>query len=757
MIKKRNGKIVPYDFQKIVDAVQRTFKASGYDNIPQEFFEELKLEHFDRFRSVEEIQDRIEKLLYYSGYRLVYNNFVTYRANHALMRETKNKVVFDSIINTEKNDITRDNGNMNADSPAGQMMKFASETTKPFVEKYMLDDDVKEAMENNYLYIHDKDYYPTRSLTCVQHPLDKILTKGFKAGHGEVRPAKRIETAAVVAAISMETVQNEQHGGQAIPAFDFYMAPYVRLTYKEEVNKIREFLTSDNLRDDWWDGILNKEFDDYLEKPLTKEMGYKDKIIQTAMNNTVRRVHQAMESFIHNANNIHSRGGNQVVFSSINYGTDTSAEGRCVIRELLLSTEQGVGNDATAIFPIQIWKMKKGVSVLPTDPNYDLYKLSWKVSARRFFPNYLNLDSTYNQSSEWDANDPKRYEHEVATMGCRTRVFDNRFGPRTSIGRGNLSFSTINLPKLAIETAIENGFLFKNQENNWSFDASKLNQEDVMARVASFWNKLEKMVELTAKQLDNRYQFQKNALAKQFPLLMSGVWNGSENLKREDTIESVINQGTLGIGFIGLAESLIALTGKHHGENEASQKIGIKTLELMNTICDKMSNKYQHNYAILATPAEGLSGYFTRIDKKNFGIIPKITDKEYYTNSNHVPVYYKCTPEHKAEIECPYHKLTKGGHIFYVEADSDITKNPQAIEIINRMAIENDGGYISINHNQARCPECNYESNEVNVKICPKCGEVMDQLSRITGYLVSTTDRWNSGKKAELNDRVNHL
>lgn len=310
MIKKRNGSLVEFDFSKIESAVKRTFKASDFEEIPKEFLEELKCEHFERFGSVEEIQDRIEKLLYYSGYRKVYNNFVTYRANHALMRESKNKVVFDSIINTEKNDITRDNGNMNADSPAGQMMKFASETTKPFVEKYMLADDVIEAMKDNYLYIHDKDYYPTRSLTCLQHSLDRILSEGFMAGHGEARPAKRIETAAILAAISMETIQNEMHGGQAIPAFDFYMAPYVRLTFKEEVDKIKEFVNiQSNLNDKWWDDIKNEEFDDYLIKPVGKFMDYRTRVKQIAMNNTVKRVHQAMESFIHNMNSIHSRGG----------------------------------------------------------------------------------------------------------------------------------------------------------------------------------------------------------------------------------------------------------------------------------------------------------------------------------------------------------------------------------------------------------------------------------------------------------------
>ncbi|MBR5297105.1 MAG: hypothetical protein IKU29_04450 [Parabacteroides sp.] len=339
---------------------------------------------------------------------------------------------------------------------------------------------------------------------------------------------------------------------------------------------------------------------------------------------------------------------------------------------------------------------------------------------------------------------------------CRTRVYENRYGEKTSIGRGNLSFTTINLPKLAIEAAIEDGYL-KQVDGVWQFDESKLNQEDVMGRIARFWSKLEGMVELAGKQLDERFQYQKTALAKQFPLLMSGMWNGSENLKPNDNIEPVLNQGTLGIGFIGLAEALISLLGRHHGEDKIAQAVGLKTVQLMNDVKNRVCDKYQHNYAILATPAEGLSGYFTRIDKKEFGEIPGVTDKDYYTNSNHVPVYYKCTPQHKAEIECPYHKLTTGGHIFYVEVDANMTKNPEAIDVINKIARENDGGYISINHNQGRCPYCNYESNELNIDNCPHCGTKMDVLARITGYLVSTTDRWNSGKKAELDDRVNHI
>ena len=405
---------------------------------------------------------------------------------------------------------------------------------------------------------------------------------------------------------------------------------------------------------------------------------------------------------------------NQVTFSSINYGTDTSAEGRCVIRELLKTTYNGVGNGCTAVFPIQIYKVKAGVNLNPGDPNYDLYKQSWKVTARRFFPNYLNLDASYNKDDDWNPNDPKRYEHEVATMGCRTRVYENVNGPKTSIGRGNLSFTTINLVKLALE----------NRDN-----------------VNGFIDAVSDYTRLCIKQLEERYNFQKTALKKQFPLLMSGMWNGSEELDFNDSVEKVISQGTLGVGFIGLAEALIVLTGKHHGESEEAQELGLKTVGVIKNLVTHFKNSTGLNYAVLATPAEGLSGKFTLKDRKQFGIIPGVTDKDYYTNSNHVPVYYHCTPKHKAEIEGPYHRLTTGGHIFYVECDGDITKNPDVVDSIVRIGMKNDCGYISINHSQARCPKCNYEANDADTKECPYCHIKMDILQRITGYLVGTTDR----------------
>ncbi len=563
----------------------------------------------------------------------------------------------------------------------------------------------------------------------MQHPLDRILTNGFIAGHGESRPAKRIETASIISCISLETAQNEMHGGQAIPAFDFYLAPFVRSSYIEEIKK-SEQLSGEDLS-----AYYDAELDDYIKRPLDGLTGV-DRLLQHAMNMTVDRVHQAMEAFIHNMNTIHSRGGNQVVFSSINYGTDTSAEGRCVIRELLNSTYEGVGNGATAIFPIQIWKKKRGVSYLPEDRNYDLYKLACKVTARRFFPNFVNLDATFNQHEKWRADDPKRYNYEVATMGCRTRVFENRFGEKTSIGRGNLSFSTINIVRIAIEC-----MMIKDKEE----------------RIAKFFSKLDQVLDITARQLCDRFDFQKTALVKQFPLLMSRLWNGSESLKPNETIESVINQGTLGIGFIGLAECLVALTGKHHGESEESQALGLKIVSHMRSRVNEYSEKHQHNFSVLATPAEGLSGKFTSRDRKSFGILPGITDKIYYTNSNHVPVYYHCSPRHKAQIEAPYHELTGGGHIFYVEIDGDATHNPKAIADIVDMMDEYNIGYCSVNHNRNRCMTCGYEDASENLEKCPCCGgHDIDKLQRITGYLVGTTDRWNSAKLAELNDRIVH-
>ncbi len=731
VVVKRDGRVVGFNEEKIKAAIRKAMLATemGED-------EGLILKITDRIAmtgkermTVEEIQDRVEIELMKSPRKEVAKRYIAYRDQRNIARRAKTRDMFLEIIEAKNNDITRENANMNTDSPAGMMMKFASETTKPFVDDYLLSAEARDAVRHGYLHIHDKDYYPTKSLTCVQHPLDHILKNGFTAGHGESRPAKRIETASIIACISLETAQNEMHGGQAIPAFDFYLAPFVRSSYIEELKNV-EALSGEDLS-----SYYDAPVDDYIKRSLDGLTG-RERMLQHAMNKVVDRVHQAMEAFIHNMNTIHSRGGNQVVFSSINYGTDTSAEGRSVIRELLNSTYEGVGNGATAIFPIQIWKKKRGVSYLPEDRNYDLYQLACKVTARRFFPNFVNLDATFNFHEKWTPDDPERYLYEVATMGCRTRVFENRYGEKTSVGRGNLSFSTINIVRIAIEC---------------------MNIKDQAERVDRFFAKLDEVLEITARQLCDRYDFQKTAMVKQFPLLMSRLWNGADKLAPTDTIEPVINQGTLGIGFIGLAECLVALTGKHHGESEDSQRLGLKIVSHMRSRANEFSERYGHNFSVLATPAEGLSGKFTIKDRKSFGVIPGVTDRTYYTNSNHVPVYYHCSPRHKAKTEAPYHELTRGGHIFYVEIDGDATHNPKAISDIVDLMDKYTIGYGSVNHNRNRCMDCGFENADANLTVCPKCGSHhIDKLQRITGYLVGTTDRWNSAKLAELNDRVVH-
>ena len=728
---KRDGRIVGFNEEKIATAIRKAMLHTDKG-------EDVRLicQITDRIASrgasqmtVEDIQDMVEMELMKSSRKDVAQKYIAYRNRRSIARKAKTRDIFLEIINIKSNDVTRENANMNADTPAGMMMKFASETTKPFVDDYLLSEEVRMAVDRNYIHIHDKDYYPTKSLTCVQHPMDRILSGGFSAGHGESRPAKRIETAGILCCISLETAQNEMHGGQAIPAFDFYLAPYVRKSFIEEIKTIEQLTGED------YSSLYGCGIDDYVTAQLDGLDGER-RVIQHAVNRTVSRVHQTMEAFIHNMNTIHSRGGNQVVFSSINYGTDTSAEGRCVIRELLASTYRGVGNGETAIFPIQIWKKKRGVNYLPGDRNYDLYLMACKVSARRFFPNFLNLDATFNVSDEWRADDPHRYLHEVATMGCRTRVFENRFGPKTSVGRGNLSFTTINIVRLAIEC---------------------MGISDPVERIGAFFAKLDSVLEVTARQLHERLEFQKTAYAKQFPLLMSSLWLGCDKLGPADTIAPVVDQGTLGIGFIGLAECLVALTGKHHGESDDAQQLGLRIITYMRDAANRFSDVYHHNYSVLATPAEGLSGKFTRRDRKDFGSLPGITDREYYTNSNHVPVYYKCSARHKAEVEAPYHDLTRGGHIFYVEIDGDATHNPEAIMRVVDMMDRYNMGYGSVNHTRNRCLDCGYENADATMTVCPSCGShAIDRLQRITGYLVGTTDRWNRAKLAELNDRVTH-
>lgn len=729
-IRKRDGRIENFDKEKIINAILKAMNHEFVNDISYaekiaDSIENLEKDVID----VEEIQNLVEIELMKSQYKNVAKAYILYRDKRNIARGRKTYDMYMGIVNTIANDITKENANMNADTPAGMMMKFASENSKAFVADMLLSQNTKDFVKSNYIHIHDADYYPTKSLTCLQHPLDKVLSGGFRAGHGSSRPAKRIETAAIIACISMESIQNEMHGGQAIPAFDFYLAPYVRSSYVEEIEKLEQ-LEGVNL-----EHLKNKAFDDFISRPLDSLSG-DDRYAQHAMNQTVNRVHQAMESFIHNMNTIHSRGGNQVVFSSINYGTDTSAEGRCIIRELLNSTYRGVGNGETPIFPIQIWKKKRGVSYLPEDRNFDLYKLACKVTAKRFFPNFVNLDASFNYNEKWDPKDPERYKYEVATMGCRTRVFEDRHGEKTSIGRGNLSFTTVNIVKIALEC---------------------MNIEDMDEKLNTFFKNLDKCIDVAAEQLYDRYSFQRSALKKQFPMLMNGMWNGSEQLKFDEQVKNVLKTGTLGIGFIGLAECLIALTGKHHGESEESQKLGIKIISHMRDRIADIATDKNLNYSLLATPAEGLSGKFIKKDREQFGRIKDITDKDYYTNSSHIPVWYKCSVEHKAKIEAPYHQYELGGHIFYVELDGDATHNPECIMQTVDLMDKYNIGYGSVNHTRNRCLDCGFENAEKDMIVCPVCGsENIDVIQRITGYLVGSVSKWNSAKKAELKDRVTH-
>lgn len=729
-IRKRDGRIENFNREKIINAILKAMNYVFVNDVKCAEKIADKLSQLDKdVVDVEEIQNLVEIELMKSRYKNVAKEYILYRDKRNIARGRQTYETYMGIVNTIASDITKENANMNAETPAGMMMKFASESSKSFVMDMLLSQQTKDFVKSNYIHIHDADYYPTKSLTCLQHPLDEVLAHGFRAGHGSSRPAKRIETAAILACISMESVQNEMHGGQAIPAFDFYLAPYVRATYIEEVGKLEKLTGQD------FSHLKEKEFDDYLIRPLEGLEG-EERYLQHAMNQTVNRVHQAMESFIHNMNTIHSRGGNQVVFSSINYGTDTSAEGRCIMREILNSTYRGVGNGETPIFPIQIWKKKRGVSYLPEDRNYDLYQLACKVTARRFFPNFLNLDATFNQHEKWDANDPKRYRYEVATMGCRTRVFENRHGEKTSIGRGNLSFSTINIVKLALECR---------------------EIQDQQERIEKFFQKLDKCIDITAEQLYDRYVFQRSALKKQFPMLMNGMWTGSEALSPTMPVKDLLKIGTLGIGFIGLAETLIALTGKHHGESEEAQELGLKIVSHMYDRIRELADEKNLNFSLLATPAEGLSGKFTKKDRQQFGMIENITDKEYYTNSSHVPVWYKCSVEHKAKVEAPYHQYELGGHIFYVELDGDATHNPECIMQTVDLMDRYNMGYGSVNHTRNRCLDCGFENAEEGLEVCPVCGsQNIDVIQRITGYLVGSTRNWNSAKRAELKDRVTH-
>ncbi len=620
----------------------------------------------------------------------------------------KVKSIFDNItaLSSRDSDLKRDNANINGDTPMGAMLQQGANTAKEYYLDTMIDPEIAALHREGWIHIHDLDFYGWTT-TCTQIDLLTLFADGFNTGHGHLREPKSIGSYAALAAIAVQSNQNDQHGGQSIVNFDYAMAKGVRLTYEKHLKHYREIIV--DLDCEWVDGWAEK----------------------MAMKATKRDTYQAMEGFIHNLNTMHSRAGAQVPFSSINYGMDTSWEGRLVIEQLLLATEAGLGNGETPIFPIQIFRVKEGVNYNPEDPSYDLFRLAMRVSSKRLFPNFSFVDAPFNLQYY----DPDRPETQVAYMGCRTRVLGNVYDPSREIsnGRGNLSFTSINLPRLAIVAKGD---------------------------VDKFFDLLTDMLNKVMKQLLDRFEVQSRRVVRNFPFLMGeGVWIDSDTLGSEDEIGEVLKHGTLSIGFIGLAETLKSLTGKHHGESEEAQELGQFIVSYIRTFCDRKAKELSMNVTCLATPAESLSGRFVRMDKKRYGEIEGVTDRDYYTNSFHIPVYYPISIYDKIRLEAPYHAFTNAGHISYVEMDGDVSKNLEAFESVIRYMKECGIGYGSINHPVDRDPICGY--NGIIGDTCPRCGRTeeegkFERIRRITGYLVGTLDRFNNAKRAEERDRVKH-
>ena len=785
---KRDGKRENFSAAKITNAIGKAFVATGLEH-QEAMIDEITqrvIEHFaEPTITVEAIQDLVETELM-KVQPEVAKKYIIYRQwrNTERDRKTQIKHIMDGIVAIDKNDINLSNANMSSHTPAGQMMTFASEITKDYTYKYLLPKKYAEAHQLGDIHIHDLDYYPTKTTTCIQYDLDDLFERGFHTKNGSIRTPQSIQSYATLATIIFQTNQNEQHGGQAIPAFDFFMAKGVLKSYQKAVTSILSFfleMKGYNVAENDVQKTVNQllttiipsaEIQKEFLTTLTKEgyNVYEDElkhILNKAYERTRKDTHQAMEGFIHNLNTMHSRGGNQVVFSSINYGTDTSAEGRMVIDELLKATIEGLGTRGEVpVFPIQIFKIKDGVSYSEADyqramqnfdaalegkmtfetPNFDLFLKACRTTAKALFPNFMFLDTPFNQNEKWDINDPKRYKYELATMGCRTRVFENLNGEKTSLGRGNLSFTTMNMPRLAIEARIKAENIIES------------NNSDAIEQEACnlFLESVRDMSRFIAEQLYTRYQYQRTALARQFPFMMgNNVWKGGGNLNPNDEVGDVLNQGTLGIGFIGGHNAMMALYGQGHGHSKKAWNTLYKAIEVMNQVAEEYKQKYHLNYSVLATPAEGLSGRFTRIDKRKYGIIPGVNDRDYYVNSFHVDVKEPISIVEKIKCEAPFHALTRGGHITYVELDGEAQKNVKAIAKIVKVMHDEGIGYGSINHPVDTCHNCGYKG--VIYDKCPICrSENILRMRRITGYLTGDLNSWNSAKRAEEHDRVKH-
>ena len=787
-ITKRDGKSEAFSIDKIRNAVTKAYRASGIQedsNTIGRMAEQVASAITGQQITVEEIQDLVEKELMASN-PYVAKKYIIYREWRTIERDKKThmKQVMDGIVAIEKNDVNLSNANMSAHTPAGQMMTFASEGTKDYANKYLLGVKYARAHRNGDIHIHDLHYYPTKTTTCIQYDLDDLFERGFRTKNGSIRTPQSIQSYATLATIIFQTNQNEQHGGQSIPAFDFFMAKGVRKTFVKHLASFTAFLNSmknGNETDEKYvrqlllDVIVSIDFSDEQasriisllnEKNISIESGELTSIWNRALKATRKDTHQAMEGFIHNLNTMHSRGGNQVVFSSINYGTDTSAEGRLLIRELLSATSEGLGHGEVPVFPIQIFKVKEGISYSDEDyalamadfekamrgeiafktPNFDLLLEACRTTSVALFPNFIFLDAPFNQNALWKAEDPERYRYEVASMGCRTRVFENMHGEKSSLGRGNLSFTSMNMPRLAIKARREA------EELNPDGDKHTIRKE---ARQL-FLESVRGMSVLIAEQLYDRYQYQRTALARQFPFMMGNdVWKGGSALDANDEVGDVINSGTLGIGFIGGHNAMVAIHGEGHAHNQEAWETLREALEVMNSVASEYKEKYKLNYSVLATPAEGLSGRFTRIDRKVYGIIPGVNDRDYYINSFHIDVKEPVSILEKIKKEAPFPGLTGGGHITYVELDGEAKKNIPAILKIVKVMYDQHIGYGSINHPVDTCKQCGYKG--VIYDKCPVCSsEYILRLRRITGYLTGSLESWNSAKKAEESDRTKH-
>ena len=763
---KRDGREVAFDVEKITDAIFRAFRASDStktrevaQRLAEQVVAEIDSGESSAIPSVEDVQDVVERVLIENGFVRTAKSYILYRAERSRVREMNTRLmrIYDDITNKAAvdSDIKRENANINGDTAMGAMLKYGSEGAKQFNMMFILKPEHAEAHRNGDIHIHDMDFL-TLTTTCCQIDLISLFRGGFSTGHGYLREPQDIRSYAALACIAIQANQNDQHGGQSIVNFDYAMAEGIRKTfvknYRDNLIRALELLDGfENAEEGvrkMLGGLSEKGLKPALEPgadyPAAEAealaaMGVPAEEIarvqsfaqRRATEETDRAAYQAMEALIHNLNTMNSRAGAQVPFSSINYGMDTSPEARMAVRNLLLSTEAGLGNGETPIFPIQIFRVKEGVNYNPGDPNYDLFKLAIRTSAKRLFPNFSFQDAPFNLKYYREGHP----ETEIAYMGCRTRVIGNVYDPEREIsnGRGNLSFTSINLPRLAIKA-------------NHNIDV--------------FFEMLDQMVALTIDQLFERFEIQARKRVRNFPFLMGqGVWIDSEKLDWDGEVREVLKHGTLSVGFIGLAETLKALIGVHHGESEMAQNLGLEIIGHMRELCDAASARTGMNVTLLATPAEGLSGRFVRIDRKKYGVIPGVTDREYYTNSFHVPVYYDISAAKKIRIEAPYHALTNAGHISYVELDGDPSQNLEAFEKIVRVMKESGIGYGSINHPVDRDPVCGY--NGIIGDTCPNCGREegdypFERIRRITGYLVGTLDRFNNAKRKEEADRVKH-